>query len=106
MSNSVHPVVIIDTSLRDLIPQFLRNKRAAVVGAVAAIDLDEFDRASEVGHQLKGEGGTYGFSVLTDMGRDFEEAASSGNRAKALEWARQILDYLDTVEVRFSEDAD
>ncbi|MHB8383825.1 MAG: hypothetical protein ACYDC3_15965 [Candidatus Binataceae bacterium] len=76
------------------------------MGALSAIELGEFDRASEVGHQLKGEGGTYGFSTITDMGREFEEAALSRNQAKALERGRQILDYLDTVEITFKDDGD
>ena len=105
-SNSTHRVVFIDTGLRDLVPRFLKNKRSDIVGALSAIELGEFDRASEVGHQLKGEGGSYGFSTITDLGREFEEAALSRNRARALEWGREILDYLDTVQIRFKDDAD
>jgi HPt (histidine-containing phosphotransfer) domain-containing protein len=103
-SNSKHRLVIIDASLRDLVPRFLRNKRSDIVGALSAIELGDFNRASEVGHQLKGEGGAYGFSTITDMGREFEDAALSRNQVTALEWGRRILDYLDTVEITFKAD--
>jgi len=104
MSNSQHPVAIVDASIRDLVPGFLRNKRADILGAVAALELGDFDRPRQVGHQLKGEGGAYCFSMISEIGGKLEDAALAGNESAALECARQLIDYLDTVQVRFSDD--
>ncbi|HVB81358.1 MAG TPA: Hpt domain-containing protein [Candidatus Binataceae bacterium] len=104
MSASQHPVAIVDPSIRDLVPGFLKSKRADIAGALAALELGEFERARQVGHQLKGDGGAYGFDALTKIGSKFEDAVLARNQAAAVKWARQLIKYLDTVRVRFSDD--
>ncbi|HUO04747.1 MAG TPA: response regulator [Candidatus Binataceae bacterium] len=95
------PTAVVDPELRDLIPDFLQSKRTDVAAVLAALESGDYALASTVGHQLKGEGGSYGFPAVTDLGRDLEEAAASADRERALRLTREIAQYLEQVEVTY-----
>ena len=69
-------------------------------------DLEELTQASaqgnleafqRIGHQLKGNGATYGYEELGELGRRMEEAAEAGNKSGAdaclAEFARWVGDH-------------
>jgi CheY-like chemotaxis protein/HPt (histidine-containing phosphotransfer) domain-containing protein len=89
----------VDAYLRDLIPGFLEHKRADTGTIRAAIDRADYETISQIGHKMKGEGGSYGFDAVTEMGATLERAALD----KDLDTARHTLDafaeYLESVEV-------
>ncbi|MGH7815024.1 MAG: PAS domain S-box protein [Candidatus Binataceae bacterium] len=97
------PNVVIEEELRDLIPGFLQSKRADVAAVAAALESGDYALASAVAHQLKGEGGSYGFPAVTDMGRELEEAAAGSDRERALELAHELARYLESVQVTYRE---
>jgi PAS domain S-box-containing protein len=89
----------VDAYLRDLIPGFLEHKRADTGTIRAAIDRADYETISQIGHKMKGEGGSYGFNAVTEMGATLERAAMN----KDLDTARHTLDaiseYLESVDV-------
>ncbi|HUO05973.1 MAG TPA: PAS domain S-box protein [Candidatus Binataceae bacterium] len=93
--------VVIDPVLRDLIPGFLQSKRADVAAVLTALESGDYALASTVAHQLKGEGGAYGFPTVTDLGRALEAAATNTDRDTALRLARELAQYLENVEVTY-----
>ncbi|MGH7814466.1 MAG: response regulator [Candidatus Binataceae bacterium] len=95
------PVAVIDPELRDLIPGFLQSKRTDVAAVLAALETGDYSLASTVAHQLKGEGGSYGFSAVTDFGRELEDAARDADRERSLQLTRDLVRYLDSVEVTY-----
>jgi HPt (histidine-containing phosphotransfer) domain-containing protein len=96
-------VIIVDSDLRALVPQFLRNKRADIANTIGALERDDYNTAARLGHQLKGEGSAFGFDEVTEMGAKLENAATSADQCTALRWARALADFLDNVEVRFND---
>jgi CheY-like chemotaxis protein len=89
----------VDADLRDLVPGFLEHKRADTGTIQAAIDCADYETISKIGHKMKGEGGSYGFNAVTEMGATLERAAL----ARDLETARHTLaaftEYLESVDV-------
>jgi HPt (histidine-containing phosphotransfer) domain-containing protein len=96
-------VVVVDSTLRALVPEFLRSKRTDIALALSALAQGDYDTAVRVGHQLKGEGSAFGFDRVTAMGAELELAATSADRCAALRWARAVAEFLDHVEVKFSD---
>ena len=96
-------VIVVDSDLRALVPQFLRNKRADIADTIGALERNDYDTAARVGHQLKGEGAAFGFDEVTAMGAKLELAATSADQSAALRWARALAEFLDHVEVKFGD---
>jgi HPt (histidine-containing phosphotransfer) domain-containing protein len=103
MNEGRNLVVVVDSGLRALVPEFLRSKRADIADALRALEQGDYETAVRVGHQLKGEGSAFGFDQVTAMGAELELAATSADRGAALSWAGSLAEFLDHVEVKFSD---
>jgi PAS domain S-box-containing protein len=101
VSDGQTPHAVVDEALRDLIPEFLRSKRADMADVLHALERGDYPAVSHVAHQLKGEGGAYGFPEVTDLGRELEDAAKRTDPESALRLARQLAQYLEKVEVSY-----
>jgi histidine phosphotransfer protein HptB len=99
-------IVEVDEGLSDLIPDFLTHKRADVSAILTAIAQRDFEQIGRIAHRIKGEGGSYGFDTMTELGRSLEVAATMSDDGAATTLARQLLNYLDHVEVVFQPSDD
>jgi HPt (histidine-containing phosphotransfer) domain-containing protein len=95
-------VVQIEADLSDLVPAFLAHKRDDARSMMAAIDSGDYATLSQLGHQMKGEGGSYGFDAITLMGAAIEQAALVKDAAAARRWAAELTAFLDTVEIVYA----
>lgn len=103
---ALQPIAVtVDEALRDLVPVFLDFKRADISKAISALRRKDCAPARETGHQVKGEGGAYGFDTLTAMGAELEEAAQRNDCEAALECAMRLADYLERVKVSYAPEA-
>jgi HPt (histidine-containing phosphotransfer) domain-containing protein len=92
-------IVEVDPELRDLIPEFLRRKRADAIAIQIALDKGDFTTVAALGHKLKGEGGSFGFDVITDIGAALEGTAKNRDADSAHKLAMELSYYLENVEV-------
>jgi HPt (histidine-containing phosphotransfer) domain-containing protein len=95
-------VVQIEADLSDLVPAFLAHKRDDARSMMAAIDSGDYATLSQLGHKMKGEGGSYGFDAITLMGAAIEQAALVKDAAAARRWAAELTAFLDTVEIVYA----
>jgi two-component system, sensor histidine kinase and response regulator len=95
-------VVQIEADLSDLVPAFLAHKRDDARTMMAAIDSGDYATLSQLGHKMKGEGGSYGFDAITLMGAAIEQAALVKDAAAARRWAAELTAFLDTVEIVYA----
>ncbi|HTT75901.1 MAG TPA: response regulator, partial [Candidatus Binataceae bacterium] len=98
----IRNVVEIDADLSDLVPGFLAHKREDVRTIAVAIERGDYAMLSQLGHKMKGEGGSYGLDAITLMGAAIEEAALVKDAAAAQRWAAELRAFLDTVEVVYT----
>ena len=94
-------IVEVDEDLSDLIPGFLTHKRAEVATIFEAVTRRDYAAISSLAHRIKGDGGSYGFDSMTEMGRSLENAAAMHDDGAVTALARQLLSYLDHVEIVF-----
>jgi len=94
-------IVEVDEDLSDLIPGFLTHKRADLAAIFAAIERLDYTTIGAIAHRIKGEGGSYGFATMTEMGRSLEDAAATRDCGAMTTLAHQLLSYMDSLEVVF-----
>ena len=94
-------IVEVDEDLSDLIPGFLTNKRADIDTIFEAVARRDYAEIARIAHRIKGEGGSYGFDAMTETGRSLEHAAALRVDSAVTTLARQLLSYLDRVEIVF-----
>lgn len=92
-------VVEIDADLSDLTPGFLEHKHADARLLLAAIERGDLIAVAELAHRIKGEGGSYGFDEMTEIGAAMEAAGLAGDDAGARREIARLAEYLATVEV-------
>jgi HPt (histidine-containing phosphotransfer) domain-containing protein len=92
-------VVIIDEDIRDLIPEYLENRRRDVAEILSALDRGDFETTRSLGHKMKGSGGGYGFDEITDIGRACEEASRRAEPEEIRKQAVRLQRYLDNVVI-------
>ena len=88
-------IVEVDEDLSDLIPGFLAHKRADIDSVFEAVARRDYAAIGRIAHRIKGEGGSYGFDSMTEMGRSLEHAAAIRDDGAVTTLARQLLSYLD-----------
>ncbi|MGD0119978.1 MAG: Hpt domain-containing protein [Candidatus Binatus sp.] len=99
-------IVEVDEDLSDLIPGFLTNKRADIDTIFEAVTRRDYAEIARIAHRIKGEGGSYGFDAMTETGRSLEHAAALRDDSAVTTLARQLLSYLDRVEIVFQPSRD
>lgn len=99
MTNKV--IVEVDSDLVDLVPKFLANRHKDVLHIGDAIERADNAALRIIGHNMKGVGGGYGFTEITELGKRIEAAAKNGDQAVLREQLSQYKEYLANVEVRY-----
>ncbi|MGH7823358.1 MAG: Hpt domain-containing protein [Candidatus Binatia bacterium] len=98
--SDVQPIVIhVDPEIRDLIPDFLDNRRRDVAALADAVGARDFDAVYRLGHSLKGVGGGFGFDGISDIGRDIEGAALSKRLDDLEDRIQALRSYLDNLKL-------
>ena len=95
-------VVQIEADLSDLVPAFLAHKRDDARTIIAAIERGDYAALSQLGHKMKGEGGSYGFDAITSMGAAIEAAALAKDAGAARRCAAELIAFLATVEIVYT----
>jgi HPt (histidine-containing phosphotransfer) domain-containing protein len=86
------------SKLADRTPAYLQNCRQNVIAMLDALDRVDFEALKNLGHQMRGSGGMYGFQAITDIGAALEQAAESVDTNGSRKWVGELTSYLDRVE--------
>jgi CheY-like chemotaxis protein len=84
--------------LRARIPEYLANCGKEVAAIEIALAAGDFVPIQKVGHNLKGTGSAYGFSLLTTLGHRLECAAKAGDRSEIAEQFKNLSQYLGAIQ--------
>jgi HPt (histidine-containing phosphotransfer) domain-containing protein len=60
---------------QNLLGRYLDRRKQDLEACLLALETKDFSRLEKVGHQLKGNGVTFGFTDLSGIGTDLEAAA-------------------------------
>jgi HPt (histidine-containing phosphotransfer) domain-containing protein len=100
MSDSAYKVKV-DKNLEDLIPTFMSNRKKELEALRVALAASDFERLRLLGHRMRGVGNSYGFDEVTDIGKQIEAGARSGDKAGLEKHIAQYGDYLSRVEIAY-----
>jgi len=92
-------VVQVDPDLEDLIPGFLSNRTNDLATLREALASENYQSIQSIGHSLKGVGGGYGFTGMSEIGAAIEAAAKQQSLEDLKELIERYGSYLDAVEV-------
>lgn len=92
-------VRIDDDDIKELIPEFLKNRQTDVKTIIAALECGDYETILVLGHGMKGSGGGYGFDAITDIGHSIEDAAKVKNPEEIKKQVDELSSYLERVEV-------
>ncbi|HLI80087.1 MAG TPA: response regulator [Candidatus Binataceae bacterium] len=81
---------------------FLERKRQDVYALTAALERADYHALRTIATRTKGEGTSFGFAAISDIGGALEQAALERDVAGVHHHVRALAEYLDQVEVRSS----
>lgn len=98
-------IVYIDEEIADLVPEFLANRRHDVEQIQQLLQAGKYGELTRLGHTMKGTGGGYGFTEISAIGKEIEEAGIRGDQEAITRLGQRLSAYLATVtvEVRRAE---
>jgi len=84
--------------LASRVPAYLKNCRHNVIMMLDALDRTDFETVTNLGHQMSGSGGMFGFQPITDICGEIEQAARNSDGGASHRWVGKLAGYLDTVD--------
>jgi hypothetical protein len=93
--------VVVDSTLEDIVPGYLENRRRDVDVLRHAVERADFGAIRVLGHNMKGSGGGYGFATLTELGAAIEKAALASDPDAVLRHTDDLASYLGRLEINY-----
>jgi HPt (histidine-containing phosphotransfer) domain-containing protein len=99
-ANKANAITIhIDQDLEEIVPGFLENRRRDVQILETALQQNNLAQILTIGHQMKGDGGGYGFDNISKMGTALEQAAARKDREAIRRHTAELANFLAHVTV-------
>jgi hypothetical protein len=80
-----------------LLPRFIANRRKDVTTIRDCTERREFPTIVRIGHNMQGNGASYGFPELCDLGKDLEAAAVREDEGRVRELLDSLVAWLDAL---------
>ncbi len=104
MSNSDDGIVVyVDPDLEEIVPGFLDNRQKDVQTLRTCMENGQLETIRLLGHRLKGDGGGYGFDVISTIGHALEQAALRGDLATIRERTMDLTNFLSRVRIVYKK---
>jgi HPt (histidine-containing phosphotransfer) domain-containing protein len=91
--------VTVAKDLEDLVPTFLKNRAKELDSLRVALAGGDLEQLRQLGHRMKGVGNSYGFELVSTLGKEIEDGAKAGDRAGLDARLAEYADYLARVQV-------
>ena len=83
----------------DIVPGYLANRKLEVFEMGELLAASDFERLSELAHNLKGTARGYGFPDLVHLGAALEESADQRDSGSLRAQMTELGNYLDRVHL-------
>ena len=90
-----------DSILEDIISEYLEERKAEAPIIQGALKQNDYPALREIGHDIEGTGGAFGFEGLAELGRALRLAAGEEDNKELEKIAEQIETYLRRVKVAY-----
>ncbi|MBC7458692.1 MAG: Hpt domain-containing protein [Bdellovibrionaceae bacterium] len=93
--------ISVEQMLEDLIPNFLKNKRADLEILTQALREQDYEKVKKIGHNWKGACSSYGFIYLGEVGKQFEILAAHKDQEKLMTLITSLPKYLNNIKIDY-----
>ncbi len=91
----------IDRDIEELVPGYLKNRRLDIDKISEAIDKEDFDTVRVLGHAMKGNGKSYGFEEISNIGLTIENSGIQKQPEIIRNSLEKLLDYLNRLHITY-----
>ena len=91
--------VVVAKDLEDLIPTFMTNRTKELETLRVALGAGDMEQLRQLGHRMKGVGNSYGFELISVLGKKIEDDAKVRNLAALEALITEYTDYLARVKI-------
>jgi HPt (histidine-containing phosphotransfer) domain-containing protein len=91
--------VTVAKDLEDLIPTFMTNRGKELEALRTALAAGDMEQLRQLGHRMKGVGNSYGFELISVLGKQIEDDAKIADLAALATRITEYTDYLARVTV-------
>jgi HPt (histidine-containing phosphotransfer) domain-containing protein len=91
--------VTVAKDLEDLIPTFMTNRKKELEALRTAVAAGDVEQLRQLGHRMKGVGNSYGFELISVLGKQIEDGAKAGDLAGIAGRITEYTDYLARVNI-------
>jgi signal transduction histidine kinase/DNA-binding response OmpR family regulator len=101
-SDSIPPndlAVHVEPALKPYVDDFLQSLSVLIERTKEQARKKEFNSICAFAHQMKGDGGTYGFNGVTEISTKIQHAANAEDQMEVMHLIEELENYLSDVEV-------
>ena len=91
--------VTVAKDLEDLIPTFMANRNKELEALRTALGGGDMEQLRQLGHRMKGVGNSYGFELISTLGKHIEDGAKTKDLSGIGARIEEYADYLARVKV-------
>ena len=91
--------VTVAKDLEDLIPTFMTNRNKELETLRTALGAGDMEQLRQLGHRMKGVGNSYGFELISVLGKQIEDDAKVTDRPGLEARIAEYTDYLARVKI-------
>ena len=95
-------IVTCSKELEAIVPRFLERRREEIASLRRGLSAGDYGALRIIGHGLKGSGGGYGFTALSDIGARIEKAALAADATALETLLAEHADYVERLQVVFA----
>ncbi|HPR74228.1 MAG TPA: response regulator [Bacteroidales bacterium] len=94
-------IVHVDEAFKEFVPRFLEVTSKDIQTMGRAIEDEDFDTLQRLGHSMKGSGVSFGFDIMSNIGKSIEQAAKEKSINDIRICLSELSDYIGRVDVVF-----
>lgn len=92
------PLVFADETLKDLIPWYVKSEKETLISLQSALEQKDLPLLIYLGDMLYGHGASFGFPLVSKIGKSIEQAATKKNYSLLASLIETLRFYLQSVE--------
>lgn len=89
----------IDSRYQKLIPRYLENRSKDILNMKQYLIENKYEEIHQIGHELKGSGGMYGFDEISIIGKEIEDISLLKDKEKIEININKLENYLSNLNI-------
>lgn len=92
-------IVRLDPLIKDIVADFLQHRKENASAIIDAIENSDYETVGDIGHDIEGTAGAFGFKEMGLIGRSLRQAANESSLVDMKSLAEELTSYLERLKV-------